>query len=729
MKRTPLVFPVHAVLFMVISSLIPSAMPAMARQTTLQAPQRINAMPPSLLERDEEFSDDFGTPDSLNEAQLLSSLAGLYDLQSQILRARASSDQQALDDVLAEAMAGLGKLIQYDYLRNDTRVQDAYRVLVSEYEVTYGPSDSTLVAFGDIYDIRDDIFAALDSVKDPLLEDVMSRQFQPAITTVPMPMNRLVESSIKYLLKEPDKHLNHWLSRSETYLPMVETIFAEVGVPDELKYLAMIESGLNPRARSWARAVGMWQFIAATGKYYGLEVNSWVDDRMDPEKATRAAALHLKDLYARYGDWHTALAGYNCSPRCIKRAINRAKSNGHPNPSYWDMYPYLPRETRGYVPMFVAASLIASNPEAFDVPPVKPGPAYEYQLVPVQGMLSLAELAKMASSDEATLKALNPNLRRGSLPPSTGVFYLRIPVGSFDAFVATYEALPESAKKPSGEYIVRSGDTLGKIGGDYGVSVSKLMQRNGLKSTRIAIGQRLVVPVSDYSMLASSTAMASADGAIVEYGRRANRPIVSAREIPAAPVAQASPRIVQASSTTASNGNSSTSSASSTSSTNGNPKTVYTVRRGDTLARIASRFGVTISQIQGWNSISGSRINVNERLSIYSNQTSSGPSSDQKTVVYRVISGDTLGEIAQAHGVTISQLRQWNGISGSRIRVGQRLSIYSGSGRSSISHIVRSGDTLIEIANKNAVTVGNLKSWNNLRSNTIRIGQKLTIFK
>ena len=684
--------------------------------------KEMSIIPPTPIEPLDIPLFDFGSPDSLSEAQLLNRLVKLYDFQSGILRARAEKDPIEVDRLLAEAMNALGRLIQYDYLRSEDRVETVYRVLVSEYEYTYGRSDSMLVAVGEIYSFRADAFAALESVRDPLLEDVMSLDYQPIATEVPMPMNRLVESSISYLLKDPDKHLNHWLSRSDTYLAMVETIFAEVGIPDELKYLAMIESGLNPRARSWARAVGMWQFIAATGKHYGLEVNTWVDDRMDPEKSTRAAALHLKDLYAIYGDWHIAMAGYNCSPRCIKRAIRKAKADGNRVPTYWDMYPYLPRETRGYVPMFIAASLVASNPEAFNVPPVKPGPAYEYQQVPVRGMLSLTDLAGMANTDEATLKALNPNLRRGSLPPSTGVFYLRIPVGSYESFSAAYDALPEDAKKPSGEYIVRSGDTLGKIGGMYGVSVSKLMQRNSLTSTRIRIGQRLVVPVSDYSASLPGAPRAIADGTIIEYGRRSNRPIVSKRE--PAPVASATP-IVTVSSKQASG----PSKTQTPTDTGGKPRMVYTVRSGDTLAKIASRHDVSVRQIQSWNNKSGTRINVGERLALYTNTSPTSGGSGQSKTTYRVVSGDTLGEIAAKHGVTLSQLRQWNGIRGSRIRVGQRLNIYSGSSRSSVTYTIRSGDTLIGIAGKQGVTVSDLKSWNSLRSNTIKAGQQLTIFR
>ena len=152
--------------------------------------------------------------------------------------------------------------------------------------------------------------------------------------------------------------MEKWRERAEVYKPMMLEIFREEGMPEELVYLAFIESGLNPTARSWASAVGMWQFIAATARVYGIEINWWVDERRDPEKATRAAARHLKDLYNVWGDWHLAMANYNISPRGLNRAINRAGGVK----DYWAAYPYLPRETRGYVPGFIATTMINLSP-------------------------------------------------------------------------------------------------------------------------------------------------------------------------------------------------------------------------------------------------------------------------------------------------------------------------------------------------------------------------------
>ena len=703
----------------VLFALVPGANPVLAVQTQESGVlSRVNILPPDDLELEDGLLADYASPDSLTEAQLLARLARLYEFQAEVLTAMALGHEDDVSPLLEGALTDLSELLKHQYVREEPRFMEIYQVLVSEYERQFGISDTLFLAYGDIFDTRSDVFAALEKVRNPLLEDVFRPELQPLQTTVPMTMNRLVESTMQTLLKTPDRHLIHWLERADTYFPMIEQIFREEGIPDELKYLAMIESGLNPKARSWARAVGMWQFVAGTGRAYGLEINAWVDDRMDPEKSTRAAAKHLKDLYARYGDWHIAMAGYNCSPRCIRRAINRAKSDGHAVPTYWDMYRYLPRETRGYVPMYVATSFIISNPNAFDLKQVKPGPAYEYQLIPVQGMLSLREIADLAGTDLSTMRALNPSLRRSTLPPSTGLFYLKIPVGSTDQFYAAYDALPESVKQPAGEYVVRRGDTLGEIGTRYGVSVSRLMQKNGLRSTRIQIGQRLVVPLSDYSQTLPE--IVGATGTLVQYGRRSTRPIISITQRRTSTAAGSS-KIVQASAPASGPSQSSTSNVP-----NGQTRIVYTVRRGDTLGKIADRFKVSVSQLQSWNNLRGTRIISGARLSIY---TDSGSASTSGQITYVVKSGDTLSKIATRHGVTVTNLRRWNGISGSRIRTGQRLNIRSGSGSEMVIHTVRRGDTLIGIASRYAVTVAKIKEWNTLRSNTIRVGQQLNIFR
>ena len=695
-------------------------------QIKSDASQSVKVLPPEKIQS--QSQSQLKIRNSIDEQSgdysYLEKLSTLYGYQSDIMAAEARNDEDAVVYILDLAISELGQLLVLDDVVQDSRFTHVYSTLVDEYERVYGPSDTLFAAFGDIYDVRKAMFADLEMVKDPLLEDVAPKGLQPVGTDVEMTMNRLVESSMEFLLKKRRDTLLGWLGRADTYFPMVEKIFAEEGVPDELKYLAMIESGLNPRARSWASAVGMWQFISATGRAYDLNVNAWVYDRMDPELATRAAAKHLKDLYYQYNkDWQIALAGYNCSPRCIKRAIARS---GKTNPTYWDIYPYLPTETRNYVPTFIAASLIASNPEAYGLISDQEGPQYMYSVVPVTGMISLKDIASMAGTDVATVKALNPNLRRESLPPTNGIFNLRLPVGSYESFVAAYNAMPESAKRPSGEYVVKRGDTLSGIGSQFGVSVYRMMEKNALKNTNLRIGQRLVVPVAEYSGALPEAHYADLTETVVQYGRRSMRPILvqqqtvarAEEEVVDTPVKEASLR------TTAADNESK---ATPPPTPKKETRITYSVRRGDTLTGIADKHNVSISDLKGWNNLSNSKINVGQRIEIYTDGRSA-PTPEPKSTTYRVKRGDTLSEIASKHRVTVSQLRQWNNIRGSNIRVNQQINIHSGQTQVR-SHTVKSGDTLIGIAQQYGVSVANIKEWNSLSSNTIRVGQQFKILK
>jgi membrane-bound lytic murein transglycosylase D len=598
-------------------------------------------------------------PISLGERDATLVIASIYGVLQQVIESGALGNEARVQSLLDSAVRDLDVLAQQDYLLDDSRYRELYRSVVTEYERFYGANETMTMAYGDIFSYRDAMFASLNTVDEPLLEDVTLPELPAMETSIPMTMNRLVQSSITFLQREPDKHLNHWLARAETYFPMIERILAEEGVPDELKYLAMVESGLNPRARSWARAVGMWQFIAATGKAYDLTVNGWIDERMDPEKATRAAARHLKDLHAMFdGDWQLALAGYNYSPSKVRRALRRAEASLGRRATFWDIYTDIPRETRNYVPMFIATALIVSNPERFDVQPVQPGPTFAFHRVPVYGMHTLADIARLSASDATIVKALNPELTRNSLPPSSGAYWVRIPVGTYDTFAENYKALPESVRQPTSEHTVLRGETLGELARRYGTTVDQVKSQNNLNSNTIRVGQRLAVPVIDYAgPLAEATDESGAE--LVHYGRRNLRPILAASpsELPI-PVVNVSTR-------------SSGPSASSSSEPSGT-RVRYTVKPGDTLSEIGEKYGVSQSRIRGWNNLRSSRIRAGQTLTIYTDNANAAP------VVYTVRQGDTLSRIASRHGVSIAQLRAWNDISGSRIYAGQRLTVQNG---------------------------------------------------
>lgn len=730
----------HRLIFVALFGLLLTA-PAHAQQRGIEA-QRQGALPAESLPTPvPDIPRTIGVPSApledqgtLGEQEILRRLGRIYRLQSEILEAQANQDADAAEDLLSVAMAELATLINQPGMMERGRFRESYRSLIAEYERFYGVEpDSLGMQYGDIFHVKTEMFAAMNRLDHPLLEDVFLPEIRPLETQIEMTMNRLVEQSIAFLQRNPDRHISNWLSRAETYFPMIEQILAEEGAPDELKYLAMIESGLNPRAKSWASAVGMWQFMAPTGRSYGLHVNAWVDDRMNPEKATRAAARHMNDLYEMFGDWHLALAAYNAGPGNVRRAQRRSGKT-----TFWDIYDYLPRETRNYVPMFIATSLVASNPEAFNLREPEPGPRYAYHHVPVNGMFTIGEIARMAGTSEDAIRALNPELRQSVLPPSRSAYYVRIPYGTHERFIAEYEALPSDARRTATEHIVRRGDSLGRISSQHGISVSDLMQTNGLRSTVIHPGQRLVIPVPMYTSGEPATAVPTGQILAVEYGTRSRRPIMLADASVPAPSRATAPQrpstpVVQASLSTSTR----TASASGPAASAESPtvetreeesapdtRVVYSVRRGDNLSSIAGRYGVSVSQIRGWNNLRSNTIRVGQRLTLYTG--SDAPEAAPQPVTHVVARGETLSGLASRYGVSISAIRGWNNLRTNNIRVGQRLTIHS-EGGGSITHRVERGDTLSRIANRYGVSITEIRAWNNLRGNTIRVGQSLTI--
>jgi membrane-bound lytic murein transglycosylase D len=694
---------------------------------------------------------DRSRSDSLSEQQLVRRIADLYRQQSNILIAQLRDDEAATDTLLQEAMDELRRLSKRPEALAHRRFRELYRTLVHEHEAFYGTPDPELsLPRGGIFALREDMFAALDLLEDPLLNNVEFPEGLLREASVPMTQNRLTQRSTQFLLDRKDTLVPAWLERADTYFPMIEQILAEEGVPDEMKYLSLVESALNPRARSWAGAVGMWQFMPGTGRLYDLDINPWVDERMDPEKATYAAARHLRDLYDTFGDWHLVLAAYNAGTGRVRGAMRRAGYAGRDaQPTYWDIYDYLPRETRNYVPMFIATSMVASNPEAFDVPPHPPGARYAYDHVPVQGMLSLREIAEMAGTQPAVVRALNPELRRATLPPTENGYMVRLPQGTYATFAAAYEALPDAKKKPVSEHVVRRGDVLGRIANRYGVSVRQLMRVNNLNATTIHPGQRLVVPVQNYD----GPGIADASPLSVQYGSRLVRPIApyrGARE--AQQRSEQQPPVVRAAdersvrptppeapegsggettrSTDASDAGAapaeedsrSTAETAASEPATSETRIVYHVRRGDTLGGIAQRHGVSVASLRSWNSLSGNRIRAGQQLELYTDTPPAEP------LQYTVRRGDTLGQIANRHGVSVSALQQWNSLAGTRIRPGQTLTIHrDGSAPDYIVYRVRSGDTLGGIANRHGVSVRNLQQWNGISGTRIRPGQRLTV--
>ncbi|MGS2738856.1 LysM peptidoglycan-binding domain-containing protein [Sinomicrobium sp. M5D2P17] len=387
--------------------------------------------------------------------------------------------------------------------------------------------------------------------------------------------NPELESVIKNFLKNKRGFLERTMLKSQYYFPMFEQELDNHDIPLEMKYLAIIESALNPRAKSWVGATGIWQFMYGTGKIYDLEVSSYVDERSDPVKSTKAACKYLAKLYEIFGDWDLALAAYNSGPGNVSKAIRR--SGGYQN--YWNLRPFLPRETAGYVPSFLAMMYIFEYAGEHGLHVQRPEVAYfETDTVHIKRSVSFDQISELINVDVDQLQFLNPAYKLDIVPfIKDEVHPLRLPSAALGKFVAnegaiyahieTEEAKKEKplpqffAKNSKITYRVRKGDYLGRIANRYGVRVSDLKQWNGLRNNRLRIGQRLTV-YPKKSVMKPVTKTASA--------------------------------------TPVSSGNN-----------------VYTVKKGDSLWTISKKFqGISVKNIQDWNDISGSSLKPGMKLKL-----------------------------------------------------------------------------------------------------------------
>ncbi len=532
--------------------------------------------------------------------------------------------------------------------------------------------------------------AAVDELTSEELEElpediVLAADADLPTTTydIPIELNARVRSIIEmYQLRRHD-WFQEALDRSGYYREMIEKIFAEEEMPQDLLYLAMVESAFKSRAMSRAGARGIWQFIRGTGRRYGLRQDFWVDDRFNPEKATRAAARHLKDLYEQFGDWYLVMAAYNSGSRRVERAIRRTGSR-----DFWvhAKRRVLPRETRSYVPLILAAIVIAKNPEVYGFEPPTTTPL-EYEVVRVEYPVDLATAAKSAGVSVDDMKFLNPELRRWVTPLDSKNYALRVPKGTTEVFRAALAEIPEAERVRFGTHVVRRGDTLSQIASRYGTTIEALTAANDIsRRSLIHPGQVLTVPVP---------------------------PGTGAQRI----------RAVQRREAVAENG-----------------QEVYVVQRGDTLGAISTSFNMSLRWLRELNGMRprstriypGQRLVVTERAAGNIGSTPSSAPVRSATDIYIVQPGDTLGHIAEAHGLGLSVLRRLNGFSSRRTRIysGQRLRVREAvtADEAATRYRIRRGDTLSTIARRFGVTVGEIRRWNQMSSDQIVTGERLTIY-
>jgi len=304
---------------------------------------------------------------------------------------------------------------------------------------------------------------------------------------------RIVERNLNVMTERIPERFKRYLSRSTRYLPMMKSILREEGIPEDLAYLPMIESGFSMKAYSRSRASGPWQFIKGTGKRYGLKINWWVDERRDPVKSSHAAARYLKDLYEEFGSWSLALAAYNAGEGRIRRALKYTKAK-----DFWSVMRTMriKPETKNYVPKFIAARLIALDPEAYGFHDIPYKDELEFDEVTIDFPMSLDVIARTAGSTESQIRELNPELRRWSTPP-VETYRLKIPRGTLSTFAANLPKIPEAKRVTVKVHRVRSGESVWKIARRYGVAKAAIISYNKLgRRALIRPGQRLIIPIN-----------------------------------------------------------------------------------------------------------------------------------------------------------------------------------------------------------------------------------------
>lgn len=573
--------------------------------------------------------------------------------------------------------------------------------------------------------------------------------------TLPNRSHPAVDAMIRFYTGRAKGRLELGLRRAGLYGPTVVQILEEEGVPTDIFWLALVESNFNAQAYSRARAKGLFQFIPSTGRRYGMDIDFWRDERADFEKCARASARYLTYLHGLFGDWHLAMAAYNAGEGKVGRGLKRTGRH-----DYWHLRRtrHIRPETKNYVPAMLAVMTIVRDPARYGID-FDPAPALDWEVAVIEGSTELSVIAECAGTTLENIKNLNPELRRGCTP-GQGRYRLRVPAGSKSTFLARHAALPAEKRLSWHRHAVRKGETLGVIAKRYGSSVAGIMAANNIKNAnRIGVGWKLLIPSGSQGLSSSRIASARPSGTrsstkstgsssrsqkatyhTVRKGETLSA-IAKRHGTSVSRIARANgiknTRTIRPGQRLKLTGVSSSSKRSGSSATT---KTTHRVRKGETLSTIAKRHGTTATKIARANGIKDVRkLQPGQRLSITTRSTSSKSgtkstssksSSKAKTAkTHRVARGDTLVAIGKRHGVSVAQLRAWNGLSRKGlIHPGQTLKL-TGPTNKKKTHVVKRGDTLTAIAKSFRTSVSQLREWNDLsRSGLIRPGDRLTIF-
>jgi len=473
----------------------------------------------------------------------------------------------------------------------------------------------------------------------------------------PVVINKQVKAYLDIFQNKQKKTFGRWLARSGKYIPMLQRELREAGLPQDLAYLAMIESGFNQRAYSRAKAVGLWQFIKGTGKQYNLRIDRYVDERRHAEKSTKAAVAFLSDLYADFGDWHLAVAGYNAGAGKIGRGLKRYKVD-----NFWSLaqHRYLRLETKRYVPKLIAAIIIAKNPEQYGFTNIQYEAPLEYETLRVGPGLSLDAVALICDTNSKEIKKLNQELKTGRTPLNKSHYDVQIPVGKKELAEANLPRLNSVVSTGYKTHVIRKGDTLSKICKRYNINKTTLLKINNLRSSKLVAGKHLRIPYS------------SARYRLLAKGSKGN--IVT------------------------------------------DDLVLHTIKPGETISKIADSYNIPPELIVTWNGLKSiHKIRAGQQLALYivddsktlSFTKSPKPSTPGRIIAtpskrnssmiilaeqkkfsvkevtpakskitwYRVRRGDSLWTIARRFNLSTKQLKTWNKLKSNRIHPGIKLKI------------------------------------------------------
>ena len=573
--------------------------------------------------------------------------------------------------------------------------------------------------------------------------------------------NQGLENIIKSFLKNRKKSFERLMGTSEYYFPLFEEALAKQNVPLEIKYLAIVESALNPKAVSKMGATGLWQFMYQTGKQYGLKIDSYVDERSDPLRASEAAAQYMTNMYKIFGDWDLVLASYNSGPGNVAKAIRR--SGGQQN--YWNIRKNLPKETQGYVPAFLATMYIYEYHKEHGIVPNRASVKhFATDTIMIKKQMTFKQISDLLDVPVAQLQVLNPSYKLNVIPfYHDENHYLRLPQEKIAVFASNeaqiyaytqYESdkrekpfqiekalavkdtanytIQKIALPKTAYYKVKRGDNLSMIASKYDVDVSDIKKWNKLKSNALAYGKSLKIVIgADFTSLKKEPKME-----LVSSEKISSNQKIVASEVKASKdektkkTTQQEPIISNAS-------------------------VFYVVQKGDNLGSIAKKYDVTVAEIQEWNHLSNDNVQLGASLQVVKKESDrkeelvSVP--ERKDIEYVVLQGDNLGNIAKKFGASLSDLKQWNNLPDNTIGVGATLivakdeivintnkatvnsfkkktNITDSSKKQGIDYYVKKGDSLYSISKKYpGVTISDLKKWNGIRNEELKPGMKLKI--